>query len=185
MRLEYINLLRHKFKNLQMYFRIYYLKVCGMSIGKMPLIGSIQCDWPNKIIIGDNCELRNNILFGIQRPFNESTFIKIGNRVFIGNDCEFNVSTIVSIGDDCLIASRTIFVDAGHEIQREKKIKIQGILMEAICVEEDVWIGTNCKILKGVTIGKGSVIGAGSVVNKSIPPYQIWAGSPARFIRNR
>ena len=49
----------------------------------------------------------------------------------------------------------------------------------------DVWIGVNAIIRSGVTIGTGSVIGAGSVVLNDIPEYEIWAGNPARKIRDR
>lgn len=56
---------------------------------------------------------------------------------------------------------------------------------EDIIFEGDNWIGMNTTILKGVTIGRGSVIGAGSVVTRSIPPYSIAAGVPARVIRQR
>ncbi|MEI6946694.1 hypothetical protein V9K67_05785 [Paraflavisolibacter sp. H34] len=52
-------------------------------------------------------------------------------------------------------------------------------------MERKVRIGMGSIIMKGVTIGKGSVMGAGSVVNKSIPDYEISAGSLARFIRKR
>ena len=52
-------------------------------------------------------------------------------------------------------------------------------------MEENVWIGSNCTILKGVSIGKGAVIGAGSVLNKSVPPNEVWAGVPAKLIRKR
>lgn len=52
-----------------------------------------------------------------------------------------------------------------------------------VTIEDDVWIGANCQILKGVTIGARSVIGAGSVVTKSIPPDCIAAGNPCRVVR--
>ena len=52
-----------------------------------------------------------------------------------------------------------------------------------IIIEDDVFIGANSIILKGVVIGARSVIGAGSVVTKTIPPDEIWAGNPAKFIR--
>ncbi|MEP7146052.1 MAG: acyltransferase, partial [bacterium] len=53
-----------------------------------------------------------------------------------------------------------------------------------VLIEDDVWIGANCFILKGVTIGKGSIVGAGSVVNNDVKPFSIYAGNPAVFIKN-
>jgi acetyltransferase-like isoleucine patch superfamily enzyme len=64
-------------------------------------------------------------------------------------------------------------------------MNLQDTVAEEIIVEDDVWIGTSCIVIKGVTIGKGSIVAAGSLVNKSIPPFQIWGGVPAKFIKNR
>lgn len=52
-------------------------------------------------------------------------------------------------------------------------------------IGNDVWIGSKCLVKGGVTIGDGAVIGMGSVVTKDVPPYEIWAGNPAKFIRKR
>ena len=52
-------------------------------------------------------------------------------------------------------------------------------------IEDNVFIGVNSIICNSVTIGKGAVIGAGSVVTKDIPPYEVWAGVPAKFIKKR
>ena len=52
-----------------------------------------------------------------------------------------------------------------------------------VVIEEDVWIGSNVTILMGVTIGRGCTIAAGAVVTKSIPPYCIAAGIPAKVIK--
>ena len=54
-----------------------------------------------------------------------------------------------------------------------------------VWIEDDVWIGCNVTILKGVTIGRGAVVAAGAVVTKSIPPYTIAGGTPAKKIKNR
>ena len=54
-----------------------------------------------------------------------------------------------------------------------------------VTIGNDVWIGQNVIILSGVTIGDGAAIGAGSLVAKSIPPYAVAAGNPARVIRRR
>jgi acetyltransferase-like isoleucine patch superfamily enzyme len=48
---------------------------------------------------------------------------------------------------------------------------------------DDVWIGTGCRILDGVTIGKGAIIGTGRVVVKSIPSFSIALGMPAMVIK--
>lgn len=52
-------------------------------------------------------------------------------------------------------------------------------------IENDVFIGVNVCICSPVTIGEGAIVGAGSVVTKDIPPYQVWAGNPARYIKDR
>lgn len=52
-------------------------------------------------------------------------------------------------------------------------------------IGNDVWIGAKCLIKGGVTIGDGAIIGMGSVVTHDVPPYEIWAGNPARCIRKR
>lgn len=57
--------------------------------------------------------------------------------------------------------------------------------MGKVHIEEDAFIGCNVTICNSVTIGKGAIVGAGSVVTKDIPPYQCWAGNPARYIKDR
>lgn len=78
------------------------------------------------------------------------------------------------------------------------RIDLQGRYMCLVCddekrneddpgvvIEDDVWIGTRAIILAGVTIGRGAVVAAGSVVTKSVPPYAIVGGNPARVLRMR
>jgi acetyltransferase-like isoleucine patch superfamily enzyme len=60
---------------------------------------------------------------------------------------------------------------------------ISRIQSEEISIGNDVFIGAQCIVLKGVHIGDRSIIGAGSVVTKDIPADELWAGNPARFIR--
>lgn len=52
-------------------------------------------------------------------------------------------------------------------------------------IGNDVWIGSKCLIKGGISIGDGAIIGMGSVVTHDVPPYEIWAGNPAKFIRKR
>ena len=52
-------------------------------------------------------------------------------------------------------------------------------------IGENVFIGVNSIICNSVSIGDGAIIGAGSIVTKDIPPYQVWAGNPAKYIKDR
>ena len=54
-----------------------------------------------------------------------------------------------------------------------------------IIIGDDVWLGVNVVILKGVNIGRGAIVAAGSVVTKSIAPYEIWGGMPAKKMSDR
>ncbi len=54
-----------------------------------------------------------------------------------------------------------------------------------ITIGHDVWLGTECLVLPGVTIGHGAVVGARAVVAKDVPPYAVVAGNPARVVRMR
>jgi acetyltransferase-like isoleucine patch superfamily enzyme len=94
------------------------------------------------------------------------------NRITIGND--------VNIG-----ANSTVTDTDFHPLTPiERREKPQSAETAAIVIEDDVFIGMNCIILKGVTIGQNSVIGAGSVVSRDVPPGVIVAGNPAKIIRS-
>lgn len=62
---------------------------------------------------------------------------------------------------------------------------LQGVDNHAVVIEDDVWIGTNAVVMPAITIHKGAVVAAGAIVTKDIPPYEIWGGVPARFIKKR
>jgi acetyltransferase-like isoleucine patch superfamily enzyme len=178
-------LLEKRLNGLSNYLTVVHFKLKGLRIGTGALLGKITCDWPNKLIIGNSCNIQDAVNFRIWHPYNTDSFIKIGDRVFIGLACEFVCNSGITIGNDCLIASKTVFNDTGHEYLKHSNINKQPVSTKKITIEDDVWIGTSSIILQGVTIGKGAIIGAGSVVNKSIPEYEVWAGVPARFIKKR
>lgn len=56
---------------------------------------------------------------------------------------------------------------------------------QPVVIEEDVWVGARAMILKGVRIGRGAIIAAGAVVTRSVPPYAVAGGVPARVIKFR
>lgn len=121
-----------------------------------------------------------------------STFIIDKNAVLlIKRGTRISNSTIyckkeIIIGENVFIGGDTKIYDTDfHSLKLEERIKPfdSDIKSKSINIENGVFIGASCIILKGVTIGENSIIGAGSVVTKNIPKNEIWAGNPAKFIR--
>lgn len=90
----------------------------------------------------------------------------------------------VHIGSHVNLAQNITVSGLSHNYQDvDIRIDEQGVSTALITIEDDVWVGANAVILSGVTIGKHSVVAAGSVVSRSIPPYSVCAGVPAKVIK--
>ena len=116
---------------------------------------------------------------------NENATINIGERTTIGFYTFIYASAGVKIGNDCLIAPFVYIVDSDHSIEIGKNINLQPNKTAKIVIEDDVWIATGAKILKGVTIGKGAVIAAGALVKDDVAPNSIVGGVPAKLLSMR
>jgi acetyltransferase-like isoleucine patch superfamily enzyme len=92
----------------------------------------------------------------------------------------------IHIGRNCLLAQQVSLIASGHKIAVDQLYRYAAWdeTKVGIYIEENVWIGAGVTILPGCTIGQNAIIGAGSVVTKSIPANQIWAGVPAKKIRD-
>src|SRR5687767_6286603 len=112
-------LIRSKLNMIRHVWRRKYLKALGLQISEGGKLGRITCEWPKQVEIGGDCIIQDGVHFGIAKPFVEGPSIKIGSRAFIGRDCEFNCSSKITVGNDCLIASNTTIVDAGHGTIRD------------------------------------------------------------------
>ncbi len=146
----------------------------GKNIKFAPFINLYGCK------IGDNCKI--------------GTFVEIQKNVIIGRNCKISSHTFicsgVTIGNNCFIGHHVVFINDNYpqsvnvkeKLEEEKDWKIRFV---QTTIEDSVSIGSNTTILGNIKIGKRALIGAGSVVIKNIPPNQIWAGNPAKFIRNR
>lgn len=141
-----------------------------------------------RIIIGDNCKFKSlatSNLVGINRPCIISTLSKeLAASIVIGNNCGFSGTVIgayksIKIGNNVRCGANTLISDSDWHLDDSRV----GAPKEVI-IEDNVWLGVDVKVMKGVTIGKNSVIGAGSVVTKSIPANVIAAGNPCKVIRD-
>jgi maltose O-acetyltransferase len=121
----------------------------------------------------------------IDRGVTFATDIKLGNGSGIGANC--SIPTGVSIGENVMMGIDILMFTNEHRydditIPMGKQGRTE---VKPIVIEDDVWIGSRSLIMKGVTIGHGSIIAAGSVVTKDVPPYEIWGGNPAHFLKSR
>jgi acetyltransferase-like isoleucine patch superfamily enzyme len=112
--------------------------------------------------------------------------IDIGGGTVIGAFTCIHGPGHIKIGESCLIASHVgIYANNHNFADISRRIIDQGVTRKGIVIEDDCWLGTGVIVLDGVTIGQGSVIGAGAVVTKSIPPYSVAVGVPAKVISSR
>lgn len=107
--------------------------------------------------------------------------ITVGKNVFINACCHFQDHGGVTLGDDCLVGHNEVFATLDHGTAPED----QGTVYPApIRLGNNVWVGSNSTILRGVTIGDNAIIAAGSVITKDVAADSVVGGVPARYIQN-
>jgi galactoside O-acetyltransferase len=146
---------------------------------------------------GSHCVLEGNYIFET-----EGGHISLGDRVHIGNSMLISVNSIeigndVSIAWDCLLYDHSSHSTKWSERMNDTEQEYQDLLngtnsiknknwdvveSAPIKICDKVWIGTGCKVLKGVTIGEGAVVSAGSVVTQDVKPWTLVGGNPAKCI---
>lgn len=137
-------------------WRRFLLKLFGAKIGKNVIIRpSAHIQFPWKLEIGDNAW--------------------IGDEVVL-----YNLGTI-TIGANAVVSQRS-YICAGSHDYTQIDFPISN---EPIVIEQEVWLATDVFVGPGLTIGKGAVIGARSSVFKSLEGGKVYAGSPAKFIKDR
>lgn len=125
--------------------------------------------------------------------------VNIGRGTYYGQGCNFvsRDGGNITIGNYCSIAHGVKILNVNHNyesvstypfsvLRSKDKLKASRDRdVGNVNIGNDVWIGIDAIILKGITVGDGAIIGAGSVVTKSVPPYAIVAGNPAKLIKYR
>lgn len=164
------------------------LKLRGIQFGSSILFygaTKIKKASSARIIIGRNCSFRSNStsnLIGINRPcilsaLTSEAFLEIGDY------CGFSGTVIgcfskVKLGNGVRCGANTLITDSDWHLD-----DVRSSSPRPIFIHDNVWLGVNVTIMKGVTIGENSVIGAGSVVTKDIPANVVAAGNPCRVLK--
>ena len=165
----------------------------------------VSFHYPKRIRIGDgagigrNVTLRANtdqapgIELGERVSINDAVVINanrgqviLGDRSWLGPFCLVYGNGGVTIGRDVLVAGHSSINTVSHRFDRcDIPVNDQPVVIDPVVIEDDVWIGLNAVILQGVTIGRGTIVGAGAVVNRSLPPWSIAVGVPAKVVGRR
>lgn len=157
-----------------------------------------NCEIPKNVKLGNlitliNTTLDEEVMIG---NFSKVTYSKMGLMSYIG---DYTVVINAAIGKFTSISWGVTIGPEEHDFNRVTnhsflysvksfqlvKEKVYSPFIKECTIGNDVWIGCNSTILRGVTIGDGAVIGANSLVNKDVPPYAIVVGSPAKIIKYR
>jgi acetyltransferase-like isoleucine patch superfamily enzyme len=126
----------------------------------------------------------------------EGAKVRLGDWCFVGPGAKLWAMESIDIGSRVFISHGVqVFDNNSHSLsaverhQRFKELRTVGrhltpeaVVHRAIRIEDDVWIGFNSAIMKGVTVGRGAVIGAGSIVTHDVEAYSIVVGNPARVV---
>lgn len=170
------------------------LKAHGVVFGKNIQIPS-KVLWlirGGRITIGDNFYLSSgNGVNPIASNLQADVYVEPGANLTIGNNVGMSSTRLwihesARIGNNVKIGGCVLITDTdAHPMDyMARRNSNEGTKSAPVVIEDDVWVGAHCIILKGVTIGARSIIGAGSVVTKSIPADCVAAGNPCRVIKN-
>lgn len=138
---------------------------------RLDIIPSKKISLGKRSIIEDYCIINNGMGDITIGDFTHVTSrVKLVGPVKLGN--------YVTIGSGAQITGLTHnYLDVTRPIAK------QGVTPNQTVVEDDVWIGGNSCINQGITIGTHCIIASGSVVTKSVPPYSVVGGNPARILK--
>jgi acetyltransferase-like isoleucine patch superfamily enzyme len=110
-----------------------------------------------KIVIGDNCNING-------------TVIHSNELIQIGNKCMFGPGTIICDNDS-------------HRVSKDPVVRRTKAVSKPIIIGDNVWVGMNCMIMKGVNIGENAIVAAGSLVLHDVEANTVVGGNPAKFIK--
>ncbi len=183
-----VHVLRRRFRTLLGNYFYAVARLKGVSFGSRPVIAGrphFRVYPGSTIQIGRKAEFlsgsRDNLI-GINRPCMLSTLDE-NSKIIIGDNCGLSGTVIgahieIRLGSHVKCGANTLITDGDWHPEDPRSGKPQPVI-----IEDNVWLGVNSVILKGVTIGRDTVIGANSVVTKNIPAGVIAAGNPCKVIR--
>jgi len=174
---------------------LFYVNNVKITSFKTHGIPYIMVTRGGKFVVGAHLSINNNKNSNpIGRESRCSFFVAKGGNLVLGNNVSMSSTAIVCtreiiIEDYVKIGGNTCIYDTDfhsldYKVRQDNSLDMEQRISKSVVIKKNVFIGAHSTILKGVTIGENSIIGACSVITKSVPPNEVWAGNPAKFIRS-
>jgi acetyltransferase-like isoleucine patch superfamily enzyme len=154
----------------------------GVNVKIYPLVKIVA---PNNITIGSHVIIDDFVFIGRHKK------LQIGNHVHIACHASITGGGETILDDFVGVSSGTRILDGTDSFAGDGLTnptipdKYRSVIRGRVILEKHVLVGMNCTILPGVTIGEGTVVGAGTVVTRSLDPWGLYVGNPARRVKDR
>lgn len=130
----------------------------------------------SRIVVGRGCEIDDGCTLA---AYGGGT-IDLGTRSFLGHHCTIAARDHVELGAGAFLAELVSVRDHDHDPAFPPSSG--KVLVQAVTIGPDAWLGSKVTVLRGCTIGAGAVIGANAVANRSVPDGALAVGVPAKVI---
>jgi acetyltransferase-like isoleucine patch superfamily enzyme len=140
---------------------------------------------PELVAIGRHVEIRSGVCIEAYAPPGE-VVLRLGDRVVVGHNVRFVAVNGIEIAEDCGIGHGTTIADTIHDwpevlggVPASRSSFVAG---PPLRIERGAWIGNNCQLYRGITIGERAIVAPGSVVTRDVPPETMVSGNPGRRV---
>lgn len=164
-------------------YRLTFRRV-GVGAFVSPFIQAVGLDC---VSLGNASRISRNTRLLALRAYGSQSFtprIDIGDNVSIGFGCTLSCINCIDIGSDVTIGDNVYIADSHHGYQDpEFGVLDQPLIPGQVSIGRGAWVGYGAFVAGTVSLGEHCVVGANSVVTRSVPPYTVVAGVPARPIK--
>lgn len=157
------------------------LKYCGKDIRLYPLCKMIRAE---NAYLDNNCQIFDNVFIDAGKSLKIGRYSTITWGVIIEGGARTYIGDRVFIGPGSKLLTSTYKLNGYYTVEHLPE-GCQETEYGDIVIEDDGYIGANCTIMPGITIGEGAVVGANSLVTKNLEPWGIYVGSPCKKIGER
>jgi acetyltransferase-like isoleucine patch superfamily enzyme len=162
-----------------------FYRLSGVRMHGYVWLRAVEIPYNHSNIELHRCHIDRGVILLCSGPAKAGIKLSIGQGTYINRNTFLDAIDSLTVGSNVAIGPGCYITDHDHGSEIGRPLLEQEMISQPTHIEDDVWIGANVVVLKGVTIGRGTIVGAGSVVTKSLPPNSIAVGVPAQVIRSR